>query len=630
LSKYNENIEQYKSKYPKKFIDHDRVFKKELRGTRIFIATGCAEPQYLTQLMFNHVKNNPRTVFGTEVMQVWSLGLTPYADAKFKNNFRQNSFFIASSNRDAVNTGRADYTPIFLSEVPDLFNRGIIPVDVALIQVSPPDDHGHVSIGLSVDIVRAAIDNSRMIIAQMNSKMPRVHGNSFIHIDQLDYIVHHDEPLLEFNNDPESEVVGKIGQYVSQLIQDGDTLQVGYGSLPNSILKNLGDKRDLGVHTELFSDGLVELIKSGVINNSKKSMNKGKTIASFCMGSESTYEFLNDNPSIEFLPIDVTNSPLNIAQQSNMVAINSALEIDLTGQATAESLGTHFFSGIGGQADFMRGAVLAKGGKTILAMRSTTEDETISKIVPFLGEGAGTSLVRGDMHYVATEYGIAYLHGKNIRQRTMELIGIAHPKFRPWLLEQAKEHHLIYQNQAFVPGKSGLYPEELEIFRTTKKGYHVFLRPIKISDEDLLKDFFYSLSDETMEKRFFSNRRDMPHERLQEFAAIDYTREMVIAAIVKNQEREVIIGLGQYGIHQPSHTAEVAFLVRDQYQNNGVGRELLEYLIHLAKKQGLLGFTAEVLSHNLPMLHLFADVGFELEPLKAAEDFICRELRMQL
>ncbi|MDA8340019.1 MAG: GNAT family N-acetyltransferase [Nitrospiraceae bacterium] len=336
-------------------------------------------------------------------------------------------------------------------------------------------------------------------------------------------------------------------------------------------------------------------------------------MAAFCMGRKETYEYLHDNPSIEFRPVSYTNNPLVIARHKNMTAINSALEIDLTGQATAESLGRIFYSGIGGQADFMRGAVLSQGGKTILALQSTAEDEEVSRIVPNLKEGAGVTLTRGDIHYVVTEYGIAYLHGKNIRERAMALIAIAHPKFRPWLIEEARNLNLIYKDQEFIPGEKGEYPEYLETYRTTKTGLRIFLRPVRMSDEPLLKDFFYSLTDECMHHRFISTRRDMPHERLQKFVIIDYTKEMVILAVIEQEGKEMIIGMGQYYIDENTHTAEVAFVVRDDYQGKGIGAELLSYLTYLAKKNGLHGFTAEVLIDNKPMLNLFERMGFVIE-----------------
>jgi RimJ/RimL family protein N-acetyltransferase/acyl CoA:acetate/3-ketoacid CoA transferase beta subunit len=443
--------------------------------------------------------------------------------------------------------------------------------------------------------------------------MPRVQGDGFININDIDFIVPYDEPILEYPAETETNVAQGIGKYVARLVQDGDTVQVGYGSIPNAVLANLHNKKHLGIHTELLSDGIVELMKLGVVDNSQKSIDRGKTVASFCMGKRSTYEFLHDNPSIEFKTIDYTNNPLIIAQHRNMTAINSALEIDLTGQATAESIGKMFYSGIGGQADFMRGTILAPGGRTILTIPSTAEKGTTSRIVPFLKEGAGVTLVRGDIHYVVTEYGIAYLHGKNIRERAMELIAIAHPKFRPWLLEEAKKQHLIYQDQAFITGKGGEYPEDLETHRTTRTGLEILLRPVKISDEPLLKDLFYALSDQSLYTRFISPRKDMPHERLQEYVIIDYTKGMAILAVIEENETEMVVGLGQYWIDETTHTAEVAFAVRDEYQGKGIGGVLLSYLTYLAKRQGLLGFVADVLADNRNMLNLFERQGFDME-----------------
>jgi len=566
------------------------------------------------------VESHPKGFFDAEVIHIWTLGVAPYTDEKFKRNFRHNSFFVGDSTRDTVNRGDADYTPVSLSQVPDLFYRRLVPIDVALIQTTPPDKHGYMSLGVSVDMVKAATEQASLVIAQANSNMPRIHGDSFIHIKDVDFIVPYDEPILEYTSDAAkeiNEITQRIGDYVSRLIQDGDTIQVGYGTIPNAILANLCNKKHLGAHTELLSDGIAELMKKGVIDNTRKSINRGKTIATFCMGKKETYEYLHDNPAIEFRTVDYTNNPLVIAQHENMTAINSALEIDLTGQATAESIGKRFYSGIGGHYDFMRGALLARNGKTILALSSTAQNDTISKIVPFIREGAGITLNRGDVYYVVTEYGIAYLHGKNIRERAMELISIAHPKFRPWLIQEAKKLNLIYKDQAFVPGERGEYPEDMEAYRTTKTGLEILLRPVKISDEPLLKDFFYSLSDNSMYRRFISVRKDMPHERLQEFTIIDYSREMVILAVLKQREKEEIVGLGQYGIDAATHTAEVAVVVKDDYQNKGIGTELLSNLTYLAKKQGLLGFTAEVLAENRPMLHLFEKMGFDIETRSA-------------
>ena len=612
------NLGNWANEHPEKFPSSEAVFSHIHRGDRIFIGTGCGKPQYLVNEMVHYVEAHPKAFFDAEVLDVWTLGVSPYLSDGVKRNFRLNSFFISEPTRSAVNEGLADYTAIFLSQVPDLFYRRIIPIDVALVQMSLPDRHGYMSLGISVDIVRAAVDSATIVICQPNVNMPRTHGDTFVHIDDVDFILPRDEPLLEYDTDVADDVGQRIGVYVSQLVDDGATIQVGYGKIPNAILSNLKDKKHLGVHTELLSDGIVELMKLGVIDNHRKEIDRHKTVASFCMGKRSTYEYISDNPAIEFRPVQYTNDPMVIAKNPNMTAINSALQIDLTGQATAESIGKVFYSGIGGQADFMRGAVLASHGKSILVLQSTAQNGEVSRIVPMLTEGSGVSLVRGDVHYVVTENGIAYLHGKNMRERAMELISIAHPKFKPWLLKEAKALNLIYKDQAYIPGERGQYPEELEAYRTTREDLEIMLRPVRISDEPLLKDFFYSLSDQSIYRRFISVRKDMPHERLQEFVVIDYTREMVILAMIGDEGKQTVIGVGQYGIDEQTHTAEVGLVVRDDYQNRGTGSTLLDYLTYLAKRAGLHGFSAEVLVENQPMLHLFEKGGFTIEKHREA------------
>jgi len=613
------SLDDWKRQFPKKFEPLEVIYTHIHRGDTIFIGSACAEPQHLVQELIRYVKSNPKAFFDAEVLHVRSLGVAPYATEKFKQNFRHNSFFIGDSTRDAINKGLADYTPIFLSQVPELFYRGLARIDIALIQTSLPDEHGYLSLGISVDIVKAAAEMAKLVVVQVNSHMPRVLGDTFIHVDDVDFIVPYDELILEYGPEADTEIAQNIGKYVSRLIEDGDTLQVGYGRIPNAVLSHLSDKKHLGIHTELMTDSIVELMEKGVIDNSRKTINPGKTVATFCMGHTEAYKFLHDNPAFDFRTIDYTNDPLVIAKHNNMVAINSALEIDLTGQATAESIGTLSHSGVGGQADFMRGAVLARGGKAILTLQSTAASDVVSRIVPSLKEGAGTTLIRGDIRYVVTEYGIAYLHGKNMRERAMELIGIAHPKFRAWLIEEAKKLNLIYGDQAFMPGKSGEYPERMETYRTTKDGLNIFIRPIKISDEPLLKDFVYSLSDQSMYRRFMSVRKDMPHERLQDLVIIDYTREVAILVFTtQDEKKELILGVGRYYIDPGMHTAEVAFAVRDDYQKRGIGTELLAYLTYLAKREGLLGFTAEVLAENRPMLHTFEKGGFDIKKTTVA------------
>jgi len=622
---HNQILHKLKEEYPQKFVPIEEAFTRIGRGCRIFIGTGCGEPQFLVSELIAYVSSHPTAFYDAEVYHVWTLGVAPYADDRFKQNFRHNSFFIGADTRDAVNQGAADYTPVHLSQVPDLFRRGIVPVDIALVQTSMPDQYGYLSLGISVDIVKSAVQAAKVVIIQMNEKMPKGHGHGFIHFDDVDFAVVHTEELLEYKPELPDEVGTRIGRNVARIVQDGDVIQVGYGSVPNAILDSLRNKRHLGVHSELLTDGIVELMQAGVIDNSRKTINEGKTVASFCMGHRETYRFIHDNPGIDLRPVDYTNDPLVIAQIDNMVAINSALQIDLTGQSTAESIGNTFYSGVGGQADFMRGVVLSKGGRTILTIQSTAEWGSLSRIVPSLNPGAGTTLTRGDLHYVVTEYGIAYLHGKNVRERAMALISIAHPKFQPWLIEEAKKLNYIYKDQAFIPGKRGEYREDLEVYRKTRTNLELFLRSVKINDEPLLKDLFYSLSDKSIYRRFISSRKWMPHERLQEFCIIDNTREVVLLATQRVGEIDTAVALGQYGIHEESHTAEVAFVVRDDFQNQGIGTVMLEYLTYIARREGLLGFTAEVLVENKPMLHVFEKMGFDIDRRHSSGVF---ELRM--
>jgi acyl-CoA hydrolase/GNAT superfamily N-acetyltransferase len=607
------SLKKWRKIYPEKFASEEEVFENVHRGNRLFISTACGEPQYLVSALVKYVESHPKAFADTEIFHIWTLGLAPYTDAKYNYNFRHNSFFIGNNTRESINTGLADYTPIFLSQVPGLLHTKRIPIDIALIQTSLPDKNGYLSLGISVDITKAAIENSTLVIAQVNSHMPRVLGNTFIHMRDIDYIIHHDEKILEFSPTVPDEIAQQIGRYVSRIVNDGDTIQLGYGSVPNAILNHLQNKRHLGIHTELLTDSIVELVKKGAVDNSRKNLDKGKTVASFCMGMEDTYQYIDDNPFFEFRPMDYTNDPMVIARIQNMTAINSALQVDLTGQASAESIGSTFYSGIGGSADFMRGAVLAPGGKTILVLQTTARNGEISRIVPFLDTGAGVTLNRGDIHYIVTEYGIAYIHGKNIRERSMDIIAIAHPKFRPWLIKEAKKHNLIYKDQAFVPGKKGEYPEHLESYRTTKTGLDILIRPVRINDEGLIKDLFYSLSDQSLKRRFMSPRKDVPHRIRQEFVAIDFSQKMVILATIEKGGKEIVVGMGQYIIDTLTHTAEVAFTVKEDYHGQGIATEILKYLTILAKNEGLHGFTAEVLFENRPMMRVFEKVGFDMK-----------------
>lgn len=409
-------------------------------GNRIYLGGGAGVPQVLERTLVQRA-GELREV---EVVHVLTFAGGEYLAREYAPSFRHRGLFLGENARQAVREGRADFSPIFLSEIPALFRaqppkEAALPLDVALIQVSPPDEHGFCSFGIEVGVTKPAAHAAKKVIAEVNQKMPRVHGDSFIHLNKIDAIVETDYALPHVPQGKFGEAQNRIGECIAELIPDGATLQLGIGSIPDAVLFHLKHKRDLGIHTELFSDGVIDLVERGVITNDKKTLHPGKMVAGFLFGSQSLYDFVNDNAIVELHPTDYVNDPFIIAQNDNMISINSAIEVDLTGQVCADSIGPQFYSGIGGQVDFVRGAARSRGGKPIIALQSTAKNDEISRIVPQLKPGAGVVTSRGDVHYVVTEYGIAYLHGKSIRERAEALIQIAHPKFREELTCYARE-----------------------------------------------------------------------------------------------------------------------------------------------------------------------------------------------
>lgn len=398
-------------------------------GQRVFIHGSAATPSVLLKALFKR-SSELRKV---ELVSITTLGSDIFKIEDFKASFFMNSLFVSQNVREIVNSDSGDYVPIFLSEIPRLFNQNILPLDVALIHVSKPDKHGFCSLGTSVDISRSAVKNAKYIIAQVNEQMPRTHGDGIIHVNEIHAMVHVNEALPEVNYSSRVDDTSKIiGKYCAELIEDGSTLQMGIGGIPDAVLSCLGGHKDLGIHTEMFSDGVIPLVESGVITNKFKKKHRGKIVTGFAIGTRKLYDFVNDNPMVAFLEIDYVNDTKVIRANPKAVSINSAIEIDLTGQVCADSIGTYQYSGVGGQIDFMRGAALSEGGKPIIALSSTTSKGD-SKIVPFLKEGAGVVTTRAHIHYVVTEYGVAYLFGKNMRQRAMALVNISHPAHREWL-----------------------------------------------------------------------------------------------------------------------------------------------------------------------------------------------------
>lgn len=432
-------------RYHERRVSSDEAVKVIKSGDRVTVQPGCAVPQELVRAMCrrsNELEN-------VEVTHILNMGDAPYMDAKYEGVFRHRALFIGHNARKAVAEGRADATPIHLSQVPKLLSDGTLPIDVAMVHVSPPDEHGFCSYGTDVGTIKAAAENAKTIIAQINPKMPRALGDCFIHVNKIEYFVEYEEALLEMPQfvfdpaDPATKVPMNIGERIVDLIDDGCTLQMGIGTIPDAVLYFLDDKRDLGIHTEMFSDGVVDLVEKGVITNERKTINRGKMVAGFVLGTKKTFDFIDNNPIAEFRPTEYVNDVQVIAQHDNMISINSAIEIDITGQVCSDSIGTRMFSGFGGQVDFIRGSAMSKGGKPIIALPSTTKADTISRIVPQLKPGAGVVTTRADIHWVVTEYGAINLYGKSLRERAQLMISVAHPNFRDELTHYAKSLNLL-------------------------------------------------------------------------------------------------------------------------------------------------------------------------------------------
>ena len=586
---------------PEKLTSADDAVAMIERGSRVFIGTGCGEPQQLIKTMVGNPKLQDIMIY-----QMLSMTLAQFVDdPSFLRRFSLKLFFISSHMRKAAFEGKIDYLPTYLSQIPKLFSSQRIGLDVALVQVSPPDKFGYCSLGVSVDITRSGVQNASMVIAQVNPQMPKTWGDSFVHVDDLDYIVWHEEPLVEALPSVKDEKIAvRIAFFVNQLIDDGATLQIGFGHLPYTILKYLDDKKDLGIHTQLITDGFLPLFEKKVITNKRKSLLPGRVVASLCMGSEKIYEYVNNNPMFYFRSSEFVNDPTVIARNDNFVSISSALEVDLTGQVCSDSIGYRFYSGIGDQVDFLRGSAMSKNGFSIIVLPSTAQKGEVSRIVPHLSEGAGVATTRGDVNFIITEYGIAELQGKGIYQRVMELAQIAHPKFRDELIEFAKKRHYIFKDQLPPSSEDLLFLEAYKRNFTLKNGKTVEFRPLLPSDEFAYRNFFYSLQEKTIYFRFFYRMQLFSHEVVQkQWASVDYRKNMSIVGLVQKGGHKEIMAIGSYA--DDGGRAEVAFVVREDFQGMGTASFMLEMLEGIARENDYSGFSATVLKENAAMLHVF-------------------------
>ena len=598
----------WKQKYAEMVTTVENAVAHVQPGQRVFIGTGCAQPLELVQALVERSKD----LVDTEIVHLLTQGDAPYAERELAAHFSVNSFFISQNVREIIQEGLGGYTPIFLSDIPRLFSTGQLPLDVALIQCTPPDDKGMCSLGISVDIVKSAAENARVVIALVNAQMPRTFGNSLLHVYDFDFLVPVDRPLIEAPPPEPTPVTRDIGEYVAGLIEDGATIELGIGRIPQSVLEFLESRKELGIHTEMLTDKIIDLIDAGVITGDRKTLDRGKIVASFALGTKRLYDYLNNNPAFSFNPTEYVNDPFIIAQQHKMVAINVALEVDLTGQVCADSLGKRFYSGIGGQVDFNRGAARSMGGKAIIALPSTARDGSISRIVTHLSQGAGVVTTRGDVHYVVTEYGVAYLHGKSVQERALALISIAHPKYREKLLKEAIDAKYVRPELADFSNKIIIGPKDIRTTFLLTDGTQLTIRPVHPTDEPRVREMFYTLSQESLYTRFMSRMKWVPRKQVQEFVYIDHRNEVSIVASVPESDGEDIVAIGGYYLNPATNRAEVAFVVSDNWQNRHIGSFLFKHLIHVARRNGIAGFTAEVLRENKAMQNVFNNSGLKV------------------
>ena len=575
-------------------------------GSRVFVGGTASVPYALVQ----HLIENSEGFSDIELVHMLALGDTRWAKEEYKRLFKANTFFIGGEAiRRAVDEGRADYTPVFLSEISSLFSDGTLALDAALVNVSPPDEFGYCSLGAAVDISMSAVRNCQQVVAQINPQVPRTAGHSYIHISEITACIEASEPLVEVSPPPIDSVAERIGQYVSMLVDDGATLKFGIGKIPSATLKYLCHHKDLGIHSEMLTDSVIELLSSGAVTNKKKTFHPGKVVTSFAIGSRKLYDLIDNNPHIEFYPSSYVNKPTNIAKNDNMIAINSALDVDLTGQVVADSLGYDFYSGIGGQVDFVTGASISKGGKPIIALPSTAKDETISRITPRISEGAGVVTSRGNVQYVVTEYGIASLKGKSIRERALELIRVAHPKFRAQLLEEVRKHY-------WVPHYQEKYPTDIpelgaiQLKRLNIQGETFYMRPLNPADERRLQEFFYSHTKETLRLRYNYDPKQMSREKSCNLVSVDQSADVALCIVKQDGSRITIQAVGRFYLEPVSNTCEVAFVTRETQQGKGMASRLLNQLIDIAKARGIEKMMAYVRGENKPMITIFEQANF--------------------
>ena len=572
-------------------------------GDRIFIGTAQATPR----LLLHALENTDRRLSDIQIFHFLTDGAIPIKEGKYTTRFQHKVFFVGSDVRDAIKEGRADYIPISIAKVPRLIERGQFPIDVALVQVSMPDEHGYVSLGVSVDVTFASVQHAKTVIAEINPQMPRTYGNTMIPVGKIDHFVWSDSPIVTYTHPEADFAAQQIARYVARIIDDGATLQIGLGRVPNEMLKHLTNRRDLGIHSDVITDPIIDLIESGVITGNAKTLHPGKIVTSYCMGTERLYRLIDLNPMFGFYPIDYVCNPAVISQNNQMVSVTQAFAVDLMGQVCADQFEGEFYSGVSTQPDFIRGTAASSGGKPIICLPSITDDGKESRIRPLLLEGEGVTIPRSEVHYVITEFGIAYLYGKTIRERALAMIEIAHPDFRSNLLEQAKRLGYVRHEQT-LKSKTA-YPAEEEREVVLKNNLQVLIRPSKASDVEGLQDIFYNLRPEDIKTRFFTRLSSLPVTKAEHLCNVDYENEMAFVAISGDRENERLVGSSCYSVDPATNMAEVAYMIRPEWQGMGLGKALQQRTTDYAKSKGIRGFTADILEENKKMLALIRTSG---------------------
>jgi acyl-CoA hydrolase/GNAT superfamily N-acetyltransferase len=579
-------------------------------GQRVFIGSSCGEPQHLVSEL-SKVSERFTDLEIVRLLSIESGPLTLIANRSHSQQFNIRSFYLGSASPTKIKKNRRFITPINLSQIPHLFKSRLMPLNAALIQASPPDDFGWMSLGVSVDINMAACESADLVICQVNPNMPRVLGRSFIHVNDVDYIVEHEEELLTIQPLPEMETANTIAKHISSLIGDGSTFQTSLGVTNDATMVCLSEKNDLGVHSQYLSEPMMRLFSMGVITNKKKGFNNGKLVAGSAVGSSMLYEFIDDNPSIEFHPSDYINNPTIIGRHNQMVTLNTAMAIDLTGQVAADALPLNNYTGINGLLDFTRGAAMSPKGKSILMLTSTTDNGKASRIIPHMSDTA-VVVPRGDVQFVATEYGVVNLFGKTLQERAMALISIAHPDFRDELFSNAKEMDLIDVGRQFKQAIKGVYPLKYEE-TVTIKGIPINFRPAKPIDERGVQEHYYNMNRGDIISRFFHEKKSFVHPQIETTYEIDYINDLTIVATIGELGFEKIIAVGEYFRNPILNMAEIAFSVTHEYQGMGIAKILQKKLAVAAKDNGVKGLIAYTSPQNKGMIRLFNNLPYKIK-----------------